>query len=420
METVQKLMAFLEKSPTSFHAVRALKQALLAAGFTELSESAPWNLTPGSGYYVIRDESSILSFRIPEETPKRFHIIAAHSDSPCFKLKTGPCVSGGYVQLNVEKYGSPIVHTWFDRPLTLAGRVLVDRGDHIESVPVHWDEDLLRIPSLAIHLGGGKLSDPISIQKELSPILGLGEDTSLLTERICQAVGAEPEAILGGDLFLVSHEKPLLWGADQEFLSAPRLDDLACAYPSFLGLLDSAVPTETVPVHCVFDHEEIGSETRQGAGSSFLGDTLERICLCLGMSREQYFMAVAERRMISADNAHACHPNYPEKSDPNVRPILNGGVVIKYQAGKRYATDGPSEAFFKKLCGDHSIPYQTFVNHADIPGGSTLGHIASARVPLCTVDIGLPQLAMHSACETCGVQDPDHLLSLSRAFFQDQ
>ncbi len=416
-QIIQRFFRFLSASPSSFHAVAALKEELSAAGYRELTEAGHWNIEPDGKYFVSRNSSALISFRIPRDASACFHIIASHSDSPSFKLKPGPVLSGegGMIRLNVERYGGAILSTWFDRPLSLAGRVLLEDGGNIREVLFHPDRDLLMIPSLAIHFNRDQ-KGPQQIQAEMLPILSGDGDENALTRLFASELKVKEEQILSADLFLVSRQAPTVWGLNGEFIAAQRLDDLECCYGSFLGFLDSC-PVAGIPVHCVFDNEEVGSRTRQGAASGFLRDTLERISDCLGLSREEYHAAIAASFLVSADNAHALHPNYPGKADPVNRPRMNGGIVIKYQAEQRYATDAVSAAFCKKLCRDHGLPFQEFTNNSDFAGGSTLGNISSAQLPLRTVDIGLAQLAMHSCCETAGARDLENLARFSEVFY---
>ncbi len=414
----ENLMRFLRACPSVFHVVAELKRELRENGFTPLEESEPWDLKPGGKYFVSRNSSSLISFVLPTAAPDCFHIIASHSDSPCFKVKPGPAIpaEGGLLKLNVEKYGGSIETSWFDRPLSLAGRVLLDLGDRLEERLVAFDRDLLMIPSLAVHLtrGSSETGKPVNIQTDMLPVLGSGKDAELLRRMLAGELSVRQEQILSADLFLYNRAAPTLWGAEREFLSAPKLDDLECCYCSFLGLLNTQ-PSDAgrVAVHCVFDSEEVGSKTRQGADSTFLSGTLARIC----PDPEALRRIAAGSFLISADNAHAVHPNYAQMSDPVNRPALNRGIVIKYQAEQRYATDAVSAAILKKICLKHDIPFQEFTNRSDLIGGSTLGKLSIAHVPLRTVDIGLPQLAMHSCFETAGAADPEALVRLSEAFY---
>ena len=419
-ERAEKLLAFIRKSPTAFHAVDTMRKTLADQGFQELSEKDYWKLTPGGRYMVTRNNSALIAFSIPEDAPRRFHIMASHSDSPTFKIKENPeiTVEKAYVKLNVEKYGGMLMSPWFDRPLSVAGRVIVSEGGEIREKLIDIDRDLLMIPSLAIHMNrevnSGYSYNP---QKDLLPLYGTAGTEETFSKTLAEAAGAREEEILSHDLFLYSRTRGAVWGAEKEFISAGRLDDLQCAFASMEGLL-SGEKKKSIAVHCVMDNEEVGSGTKQGAASTFLKDTLLRINSGLGRTYEEYLMSLADSFMISADNAHALHPNYTDMADPVNRPLLNKGIVIKYNANQKYCTDAVSAARFKELCNRAEVPYQTFVNRSDMAGGSTLGNISNTQVPVNTVDIGLPQLAMHSPYETAGVKDTLSLVKAAELFFE--
>lgn len=419
-ETAEKLLAFIRKSPTAFHAVDTMRKTLADQGFQELSEKDYWKPTPGGRYMVTRNNSALIAFSIPEDAPRRFHIMASHSDSPTFKIKENPeiTVEKAYVKLNVEKYGGMLMSPWFDRPLSVAGRVIVSEGGEIREKLIDIDRDLLMIPSLAIHMNrevnSGYSYNP---QKDLLPLYGTAGTEETFSKTLAEAAGVREEEILSHDLFLYSRTRGAVWGAEKEFISAGRLDDLQCAFASMEGLL-SGEKKKSIAVHCVMDNEEVGSGTKQGAASTFLKDTLLRINSGLGRTYEEYLMSLADSFMISADNAHALHPNYTDMADPVNRPLLNKGIVIKYNANQKYCTDAVSAARFKELCNRAEVPYQTFVNRSDMAGGSTLGNISNTQVPVNTVDIGLPQLAMHSPYETAGVKDTLSLVKAAELFFE--
>lgn len=419
-ETAEKLLAFIRKSPTAFHAVDTMRKTLADQGFQELFEKDYWKLTPGGRYMVTRNNSALIAFSIPEDAPRRFHIMASHSDSPTFKIKENPeiTVEKAYVKLNVEKYGGMLMSPWFDRPLSVAGRVIVSEGGEIREKLIDIDRDLLMIPSLAIHMNrevnSGYSYNP---QKDLLPLYGTAGTEETFSKTLAEAAGVREEEILSHDLFLYSRTRGAVWGAEKEFISAGRLDDLQCAFASMEGLL-SGEKKKSIAVHCVMDNEEVGSGTKQGAASTFLKDTLLRINSGLGRTYEEYLMSLADSFMISADNAHALHPNYTDMADPVNRPLLNKGIVIKYNANQKYCTDAVSAAGFKELCNRAEVPYQTFVNRSDMAGGSTLGNISNTQVPVNTVDIGLPQLAMHSPYETAGVKDTLSLVKAAELFFE--
>lgn len=419
-ETAEKLLTFIRKSPTAFHAVDTMKNILAEQGFQELFEKDYWKLIPGGQYMVTRNNSALIAFSIPENAPRRFHIMASHSDSPTFKIKENPeiTVEKAYVKLNVEKYGGMLMSPWFDRPLSVAGRVIVSEKGEIKEKLVDIDRDLLMIPSLAIHMNrevnSGYAYNP---QKDLLPLYGTAGTEETFGKTLAEAAGVREEDILSHDLFLYSRTRGAVWGAEKEFVSAGRLDDLQCAFASMEGLL-SGEKKKSIAVHCVMDNEEVGSGTKQGAASTFLKDTLLRINSGLGRTYEEHLMSLADSFMISADNAHALHPNYTDMTDPVNRPLLNKGIVIKYNANQKYCTDAVSAAIFKDICTRAEVPFQTFVNRSDMAGGSTLGNISNTQVPVNTVDIGLPQLAMHSPYETAGVKDTYSLIKAAELFFE--
>lgn len=408
------LLSFLKKSPTRFHAVAALSDALDKAGYTRLSECDDWQLAVGGKYYVTRNGSALLAFRIPRADFSGFMLSASHGDSPTFRIKENAEISGpdGYLRLNVERYGGMLCAPWMDRPLTVGGRVLVQNGDSIETRLVYVDRDLLMIPNVAIHMNR-KANDGYTYdaKTDMVPVMGIGSEAGSFRSVIAQAAGCRAEDILGHDLFLCLREPGVIWGMQDEFVSAPRLDDLQCAYGCFEGFL-AAQESESVPVYALLDNEEVGSLTKQGADGTFVSDLVDRICAPFGRSRVS---ALANSFLVSADNAHAVHPNHPEYTDATHRPMPNGGVVIKY--GVRYATDGASQAVFTAVCRKAGVPVQHFSNRSDLAGGSTLGNIANAHTSVNTVDIGLAQLAMHSPFETAGAKDTDHLIRAMTCFY---
>lgn len=419
-ECAREMLEFIDKSPTCFQAVKNIGDMLSAAGLAELREADEWKLERGKGYFVTRNESSVIAFRIPEQL-SGFHIAAAHSDSPSFKVKESPesTVEEHYVRLNTEKYGGMILSTWLDRALSVAGRIVVNGEKGIETRLVNVDKDLLVIPNVAIHMNrdmnNGVAYNP---QVDMLPLFADcsgGEKRSLMS-CVAEAAGVNEEDIMGHDLFLYTREKGRLLGESGEFVLAPRLDDLQCAFSVTKAFAES-VPEQYVNVCAVFDNEEVGSGTKQGADSTFLEDVLWRICEALGLSRSEYLRMLAGSFLISADNAHAVHPNHPEKADPTNRPYLNGGIVIKYHGSQKYTTDAVSAAKLKSLCKRAEVPFQTYANRSDIAGGSTLGNISTAHVSVSSVDIGLPQLAMHSAVETAGMRDTKYAVDMLKVFF---
>ena len=412
MNHVNGLFEFIKSSPSAYHAVNTVKKMLDADGYTELYESERWKLSVDGKYYVIRNGTSIIAFRTVREA-RGFMITASHSDTPTFRVKTTAEAIGAYTRLEVEKYGGMISYTWLDRPLSVAGRVLVRTHDGIESMLVDLDSDLLTIPSLAIHLNRG-VNDGAKFNpaKDLLPLYSGSGAKGDLMRSVAERLGVNVESILSHDLFLYNRDEGKRVGKDGEFILCPRLDDLGCVYSSTAAFL-AADASHAVPVLAIFDNEEVGSETKQGAASTFLYDTLLRISggdAPLAVALENSFM-------VSADNAHAKHPSSPEMSDPDNAPILNGGVVIKYNASQRYTTDGLSDAFFRTVCERAGAKVQTYCNRADLPGGSTLGSISNTKVSVPTIDIGLPQLAMHSANETAGACDVDEMVKALTEFY---
>ena len=419
-EITEQLLEFIRKSPVSFQATEEMEQRFRKAGYQKLSEKEYWNLKAGGKYVVTRNHSALIAFSIPEKNSMRFHIMASHSDSPAFKIKENPemQVEHAYTKLNVEGYGGMLMAPWADRPLSVAGRVMVSGKNGPEERLVNIDRDLLMIPSLAIHMNReankGVAYNP---QKDMLPLMGCGSEKADLMEILAEKLKKKKEDILTHDLFLYNRMPGTIWGADREFVSSPRLDDLQCAFASMEGMLRGR-KENCIAVHCVLDNEEVGSGTKQGAASTFLKDTLRRINYGLGRTYEEYLMTLADSFMISADNAHALHPNYTEKADPVNHPVINGGIVIKYNANQKYCTDAVSAAVFKDICKRTEVPCQTFVNRSDIPGGSTLGNISNTQVAVNTVDIGLPQLAMHSPYETAGTEDTWSLIKAATVFFE--
>ena len=416
MSDTQRLMAFLDNSPSCFHAIANLTRQLEEAGYTPLSEAASWQLQPGGKYYLTRNQSALIAFRAPQCAPQGFMLAASHSDRPCFKVKENPELetAGVYLRLAVERYGGMLMAPWLDRPLSVAGRVLVETAEGLQSRLVDLDRDLCMIPNVAIHMNR-KANDGYAYNPavDLIPLLGSLETKGAFRNLVAEAAGCQPEEILGSDLFLYNREKAKIWGAEGEYLSARALDDLQCAWATMEGFLQ-AKEGKSIPVCCIFDNEEVGSNTQQGADSTLLLDTLSRICAGLGMD---YREALAHSFMVSADNAHALHPNHPEYADQNHRPVMNGGIVIKFNANQRYTTDGVSAALFRQACKKAGVPTQTFCNRADLAGGSTLGNISSSQVSIPTVDVGLPQLAMHSCYETAGARDAAYLVqAMSQVF----
>ncbi len=418
-EVNQELLAFLDASPNAFFAVDNIRKMLITSGYTELKEADAWKLNVGEKYFVVRNGSAIAAFQIPKQDFTGFQIMASHADSPAFKVKPNADieVENAYLKLNVEKYGGAILSPWLDRPLSAAGRIAVAVEDGVEMRLVNLDRDLMIIPNLAIHMNREVNSGyKFRIQKDLLPLFSEKEWGKEWLDLVAEEAGVKKEDILDTDLFLYDRMRGTTLGANREFIACGRLDDLQCAFASVKGFL-AAEPMDSVPVCCIFDNEEVGSGTKQGAAGTFLRDVLHRINDGMGRSEENFLRAVASGFMVSADNAHAIHPNHGETSDPTNRPILNHGIVIKYNANQKYTTDAVSGALFRKICERAGVPYQTFVNQSDQAGGSTLGNIAQSQISLNTVDIGLPQLSMHSPYETAGAKDTAYLAEAARVLF---
>ncbi len=408
---ISALMEFLDASHSVYHAAAYLAHTLEQAGYTRLEEVKDWSLQPGGKYYLTRGGSAVIAFRIPQGAPQGFLLSASHSDRPTFKIKENGEMKGAYTRLATEKYGGMLMHTWLDRPLSIAGRVMVETEDGVRSVLVDIDRDLLLIPNVAIHMNrsanDGYTWNPVS---DTVPLVGGKEAAGKLNALLEEAAGGK---ILGHDLYLYIRQKATVWGLEEEYISSAALDDLQCAWGCTQGFL-KAQASGSIPVLCVFDSEEVGSNSVQGAASMLLSDVLARICDGLQLNLSQM---LAGSFMVSADNAHAIHPNHPEFADGANAPVLGGGVVLKFNSSQRYTTDGISAAIFRKVCAKANVPVQTYYNRADVPGGSTLGHISLTHVSVPSADIGLPQLAMHSSFETASVKDSIYLEEAMAAYF---
>lgn len=472
---VKDLFSFIESSPTAFHTVDTIKAILEKDGFRELSRADDWKnigkgiagkgaekatgKTPGKGaapekYYTTRNNTSIIAFKIGKDVADSygFMISASHSDSPTFKIKENAEISvrGQYTKLNTEGYGGMICSTWFDRPLSFAGRVVVKENDTFVTKLFDPDRDLLMIPNLAIHMNRD-VNDGYKYNKQvdLLPLFAGGTDGAATADKVAGAnevslknfvsreLKVSPDSIMGMDLYLYNRMKPVAWGLNEEFISAPRLDDLECAFTSLEGFL-AGENSKMVQVYACFDNEEVGSGTKQGAASTFLFDVLSRINRNLGKSEDDYERALSSSFMLSCDNAHAVHPNHPEKTDDTNCAYLNSGIVIKSHAGQKYTSDAVSVALFRDICqragkagktgktekagkagnaAGQGVPCQFFANRSDAAGGSTLGNIAMTQVSINCVDIGLPQLAMHSAYETAGALDVGYMVDALTEFY---
>lgn len=416
----EALLRFLWNNPSPYHIAAAQVEQLRETGYEELSERETWKLVPGGKYFLTRNDSSLIAFRIPKGSVSGFRLAASHSDCPRPKLKENPCadVEGKYVKLNAEIYGGAIYSTWLDRPLSLAGRLIVRDGSGLKSVLADAGRELLLIPNLAIHMNReinqGYAYNP---QTDLLPLYGLN-GARRPVELLAEAVGVRPEDVLGSDLFVYNRQQPTFWGAGNEFMSAAGLDDGQCAFASLSAFL-AAGEGSVIPVHVLFDNEEVGSSTLQGAGSTFLLDTLQRICEAGLPGLPGFRQMIADSFLLSADNAHGLHPNHPEKCDPVNRPVLGGGVVVKFSANQKYTTDGYSAAHVRQLAEKAGVRLQVFTNRSDMPGGSTLGNISSGKLPIPSADVGIAQLAMHSSYESCGCGDTAEMIRLMQANYEE-
>lgn len=457
----EELLDFIRESPSMFHTAAAVRTRLDAAGFTYLPESAAWEVWPGGSYYTQRNGSSVIAWRVgsavpvagademtdagdaagrvgregsgPQQesadapacqdgahAPYHFQIAAAHGDSPTYKVKQASEVEGpsSYLRLDTEAYGGMMDYTWFDRPLSLAGRVLVREGARTRSRLVALERDVALIPSVAIHMNRDvNRGFAPNRAGDLYPLVSAGDMAAgSLKVVLADALDVDPSDIVSHDLFLANRQAPCIWGASSEFVSAPRLDDLMCAFTALRAFMDGG-NDHVISVFACFDNEEVGSGTKQGAASTLLRDVLARVNARLGHSDEDLRRAIAASMLVSCDNAHAVHPAHPELSDELARPVLNGGLVVKEAANQHYCTDAFSRAAFEAVLDAADVPHQGFSNRSDMAGGSTLGNISNTQVSLHAVDVGCAQLAMHSAFETAGARDVAHAVAALRAFF---
>ena len=430
---INRLLSFLDASPVNFLAVKNIADMLEAGGFRRLNPALPiGTVNAGDRFFVTKNDSSIFAFRIGAKplADAGFHMICAHADSPTFRIKPNAemLVEGGLVKLNTEVYGGPIMSTWFDRPLTLAGRVIVRSQDVMQpqTMLLHIKRPLLQISNLAIHFNR-QVNDGVKLskQKDVLPLLGQINSQleagnmllNLIVDELSKQRSVTAHDILDFDLYLADTTPACTFGAHNEFISAGRLDDLSMCFAGLEAML-AAHDTDTTQVLAIFDNEETGSQTKQGAGSPFLSYMLKRIALAQSHTEEAYYQAVERAFMISADNAHAWHPNYAEKYDPTNHPMLGGGPVIKFNAAQKYASDAASAAVFAGLCAKAGVPCQRFVNHSDVAGGSTLGNILASSIPLRGVDMGNAILAMHSCRETGSVRDHEYCVKVFTEFFE--
>lgn len=416
---VQSFFDFVQKSPTAFHAADTVCRRLEAEGFERLDECENWCLVPGGRYFLTRNQSAVVALCLPEEPFTHFQLVVSHSDSPMFKLKPGAenIAVNRYLRLNVERYGSMIMSTWMDRPLSVAGRVIVRENNFVRVKLVDLARDAVLIPNLPIHFNR-QVNDgyAFNAQIDMQPLYGDASAKGKLGQELARLAGVPETDLLGGDLFLYNRMPGTIWGSSGEFFSCPRIDDLECAFASLQAFLDARAYRH-VNVFAMLDNEEVGSSSKQGANSTLLHDVLERVCDAQGMSTQERCAAISCSFMVSADNAHAIHPNHPEKFDAQNCAAINEGLVIKRNAHLKYATDGVSDALLCEICARANVPVQHFVNRSDLSGGSTLGSIAGAHISMNTADVGLAQLAMHSSFETAGSQDIGYMMCAMYAFY---
>lgn len=413
-----ELLNFIKKSPTAFHAVANVRQVLTENGYEELFESDTWKIENGKSYFVVRGGSSVIAFSVPEKSYRGIMACAVHTDSPSFKIKSNPEVGGGngLMRLNVEGYGGMNRESWFDRPLSVAGRVITEKNGVIAERLADIGRNVCIIPSLAVHMGKARSEERVNIQTEMLPIFACEGGKIDFMDLIAESAGVSRNEIADFDLFLYNAEEGTVFGAENEFFASPRIDNLENVYLALEGLVRSG-KTDMLKLYAAFDNEETGSLTNNGAESTFLSDTLDRINAAMGISRAEYLSKLAASFVLSADNAHAVHPNYMNKADITNKPELNGGIVIKYNASGRYTTDSVSAAVVKKLCADCGVPFREYHNRSDIAGGSTLGNLMNRHTSVNGADIGLSQLAMHSAYETAGVRDLEYMRVFMEEFY---
>ncbi len=414
-------LEFLHDSKTAFHACMKSKEILLQNGFIELNEVDDFKLEKGKNYFLTRNNSSVIAFQIPNDLSNLgFNITAAHLDSPTFKLKPNFELDfTRYQKLNTEVYGGPIFYSWMDRPLDIAGRVLVKKGNKIETKLIEFNKAMTMIPSLSIHYNREANSGfKFNPQEDMLPILADNDiEFGDLLDKIANKLNVAKEDILSYDLYLALLDRGTYAGINNEFIMAPQIDNLECSYVSLMSLIKSKPANGSIDVLALFDNEEIGSKTRQGAQSDLVENTLERIKESFNISNEAYLCALSNSFFVSLDNAQGYHPNYPSKYDPTNVAYLNDGIVIKNAARGSYTTDAISQAYFIEICKKANAKYQLNTNRSDIPGGSTLGAISLSNVSIHSIDIGLPQIAMHSAMETAGSFDYDELIKALKEFY---
>lgn len=417
---MQKLLNFIKNSPTAFHAAKNISDVLTRNGFIKLSENKKWDLVNGGKYYITRNSSSVIAFTVPTDTTElSFNITAAHLDSPTFKLKPNFTIdTGKYAMLNTEIYGGPILNTWMDRPLNIAGRVIVE-DNGLKTKLISFDKAMAIIPNCSIHYYP-ELNKGVALNanNDLVPLMADKLFGNIdLNELIADKLNIAKEKIVATDLYLSILDRGNIGGLNDEFIMAPQIDNLECSSACLEAFVNSS-NQKSVNVLALFDNEEIGSRTRQGAASQMLSDVLERVSYSLNKTIEEHKMALANSFIISADNAHGFHPNYPQKYDKTNTVYLNKGIVIKSAARGSYTSDAVSTGYFKTICELSNAKYQLNANRSDIPGGSTLGIVSLSNVSILSVDIGLPQLSMHSALETAGVNDYYELIKALNKFYE--
>ena len=444
VESTLELIDFINDSPSCYHVVSNVAAILENAGCIKLEEDKRFTLEPGCSYYVTRNSSAIIAFRVPASEsadgakqadgasdakqaklqPAGFSIVAAHTDSPSFKVKANPELPLGeaYTTINVEGYGGMLMAPWFDRPLSLAGRAFIKTDDGlIEQHLVDFDKDLCQIVNLCIHQNrDANRGYEYKIQKDMLPILACGNKKGAIKSLVADLLEVDEESVVDTELFLYNRMRGTIWGLEDEFFSAPKIDDLQCAYTAVKAFVNSQDSKNSkIQMVALFDNEEVGSGTKQGADSDFLSQTIKRIGMALGWDYEDRCIAKAKSFMVSADNGHSIHPNYPEKCDPSNKPVMNKGLMIKYAGNQKYTSDAFSGAYFKNILDQANIPYQLFFNNSNVPSGGTLGNISGSQFSIPSVDVGAAQLAMHSPYETGGTQDTYNLTESFKAFFEN-
>ena len=410
-DKIRALMDFLDASRSVYHTVAYISDILDKAGYTHLPEGDDWTLEDGGKYYITRNMSTVIAFRIPHGEPAGFLLSASHSDRPSFKIKENGELESKYIRLSTERYGGMLMAPWMDRPLSVAGRVMVETPTGVKMKLVDIDKDLMIIPNVAIHMNR-KVNDGYAYNPatDTIPLLGDRDVKGMFGRMIAEQAGGR---VLGHDLFLYLRQKSTVWGIEQEFISAQALDDLQCAWGCLQGFLNAS-ESGSVPMYCVFDSEEVGSRSVSGADSTMLTSTMNRIARYLDANLARM---MSQSFLVSADNAHAIHPNHPEYADRNHTVKMNGGIVIKYNANQKYTSDAVSVGLVKLICNKAGVPTQSYANRADMPGGSTLGNISNTQVSLNTVDVGLAQLAMHSSYETAGADDTEYMVKAVAQFY---